>query len=151
MNIDFNKILPHRFPMVLIDSILESSAHHLIAGVSIHKKSLGFENGAVPGWFGVEYMAQAVAAFNGLESREAGAAEPEIGFLVGVRNYSAELEKFSEGEELKIKITPVFMHENSGSFHCEIFLSNKSVAEATITTYKPPADFFKKTNEGGLK
>lgn len=148
MNIDLVKIMPHKEPMLLIDKILSHNSEKLKAGVTITEKSLGFENGFVPSWFGVEYMAQTIAAFNGLNYSDGG--DPEIGFLVGVRNYKAVSDKFVLGSELEISITPDFIIDNSGSFTCKIEERGQLIAEALLTTYKPDQEFIKKLrNENG--
>lgn len=142
IDIDLAKIMPHKAPMLLIERIFKNSPEELIAGVSIHKDSFGFENGAVPSWFGIEYMAQSIAAYNGLNSPNSG--KVEIGFLVGVRNYLVKVKEFHLGNELEISISPNFIVENSGSFDCKIKMAGQEIAEAIITTYKPDASFIEK-------
>jgi predicted hotdog family 3-hydroxylacyl-ACP dehydratase len=145
-DIDLAKIMPHKAPMLLIERILKNSAEELVASVSIHPDSFGFENGAVPSWFGIEYMAQSIAAYNGLNSPNTG--KVEIGFLVGVRNYIVKVKEFNLGSELEISIAPNFIVENSGSFDCKIKIAEQEIAEALITTYKPDASFIEKLKGG---
>jgi predicted hotdog family 3-hydroxylacyl-ACP dehydratase len=145
-DIDLVKIMPHKAPMLLIERVLKNTPEELIAGVTIHQGSFGLENSAVPSWFGIEYMAQSIAAYNGLNSPSTG--KPEIGFLVGVRNYLVKVQEFALESELEIHIYPNFIVENSGSFDCKIKLAGQEIAEALITTYKPDASFIEKLKGG---
>lgn len=150
MSYDLDKILPHRAPMVLLDEVLFSSPEKLVAKVNISEKSFGFEKDNVPGWFGVEYMAQAIAAYNGILAMTANAGgKPEIGFLVGVRTYKAHISSFDLGSELEVTVTPNFILDNSGTFNGSISLRGAMVAEALISTYKPDGKTLEKLR--GLK
>lgn len=131
--------VPHRPPMLLLDHVIEYSEERLVASVTIKKDSFGVENGFVPGWFGIEYMAQSIAAYNGLNFSKGGG--PEIGFLVGSRGYKATVPSFAVGQELIITVERSFIVENSGSFQCRIDISEVVVAEAIVTTYKPNQEF----------
>lgn len=142
MKYDLEKMIPHRPPMILLDSVVVADKEKVEALVGIHETSLGFSDGKVPAWFGVEYMAQAIAVFNGALGSSGG--KPEIGFLVGVRNYSSSEPYFFWGEELKIIVKPNFILDNSGTFDGEIWIDGKRVAEALISTYKPDAETLKK-------
>lgn len=142
MSVELEKILPHRTPMILVDKVVSHSPEKLVAKVTIRESSMGFKNGAVPGWFGVEYMAQAIAAYNGLLGQKGG--KPEIGFLVGVRTYKADVPEFKLNSELEVTITPNFILDNSGTFNGEIAINGNRVAEALISTYKPDADTLEK-------
>lgn len=148
MNIDLTTAVPHRAPMLLLDRVIEVSAERIIAGVTITEKTIGFENGQVPVWFGVEYMAQAIAAFNGINYGTPG-GKPEIGFLVGVRNYKVQVDGFMLGEELHVSVTPNFIVDNSGTFDCKISVNGQDVGESIITTYKPNQEFLDKLKGGG--
>lgn len=144
---DLEKFMPHKAPMLLLDRVIQSSPDGLTAGVTISEKSFGFENNSVPSWFGIEYMAQAIAAFNGLNFATPG-GKPEIGFLVGVRNYQIQTDRFELGSELEISVAPNFVANNSGSFDCKLKLNGQDVAEAIITTYKPNQEFIENLKGG---
>ena len=137
---DLTKFMPHQAPMLLIDRIIENSPEALTSGVTISEKSFGYANGGVPSWFGIEYMAQTIAAYNGLNYATPG-GKPEIGFLVGVRGYNIKTPEFKLGSELEISIAPNFVADNSGSFDCKLKLNGEHIAEAIITTFKPNQEF----------
>jgi len=142
MEINLTDIVPHRAPMLILDRVISYSENNLTAAVKINEDSYGFEKNAVPAWYGIEYMAQAIAAFNGLNFSKLG--QPEIGFLVGVRNFKTATARFAVGMELEIYIEPNFIVENSGSFVCAIKSGGEILAEATLTTYKPNFEYLDK-------
>lgn len=145
IDVDLDTILPQKPPMRLIEKILQHSGEKLVASLRIRENSFGFEKGGVPSWFGVEYMAQSVAAFSGLQFFSGG--KPEIGFLVGVRNYIIDVESFKLDSEIQIHVVPGFVADNSGSFDCSIQVDGIEVVKATITTYKPSPLFLAKLKE----
>ena len=50
----------------------------------VPEAGLFVEDGQVPAWVGIEYMAQAIAAWAGCRARAAG-KPPQLGFLLGSR------------------------------------------------------------------
>ena len=137
---DLTQIMPHKAPMLLIDTIIENKPESLTTGVTIHEESFGFTNGAVPSWFGIEYMAQTIAAYNGLNYAIPG-GKPEIGFLVGVRGYQINTAEFKLGAKLEMTVSPNFVADNSGSFDCKLKVDGQEVAQAIIPTFKPNQEF----------
>lgn len=136
-------IVPHRAPMLLIDRIVQNSKEELVAEVRIHEKTFGYEKNSVPAWFGIEYMAQAIAAYNGVNFGIPG-RKPEIGFLVGVRAYQVSVEAFPLHSVVRVAVKPNFIIDNAGTFDCKIILDNKVIGSAVITTYKPDKNFIEK-------
>ena len=62
--IPVKELLPHDPPMVLLDRVTSYDESTLTAEVDISTESMFCGDDGVPGWVGVEYMAQAVAAQN---------------------------------------------------------------------------------------
>jgi len=142
------RVVPHRAPMLLIDEVVTPGLEVFCTRVQIRETSMGFEDGGVPGWFGVEYMAQTIAAYHGVNYPSPD-GEPEIGFLVGVRDYRTSCAVFPLGATLLVQISPSFVVENSGSFECQITIDGAMVAESMITTVKPGKDFVEALKRGG--
>ncbi len=96
------ELLPHSRSMVLIDDAIEAGADWVLAGVRIGEDSPFYdpELGGVPSWVGIEYMAQTVALFSGIQTKRA-AREIKVGLLVGVRRYQAETVRFPLGAYLR--------------------------------------------------
>ena len=127
-------LIPQRAPMLLLDEIVSNKDGKLTTKVTITKNTLGFDGEGVPAWFGIEYMAQTVAAYNALNLSDV--KRPEIGFLVGARAYKC-VDKFLLNDELLIVANVNFFADASGSFDCEIHCSGNVIATGTLATYKP--------------
>ncbi len=143
------KYLPHRPPMILIDNILTSQSEHFSCGLAITEQSLGYAKGlgGVPSWFGIEYMAQTIAAFNGVHGSETNQAKPhevEIGFLIGIRNYQVKHPLFPLDARLEIHVAADLVMNNSGSFQCKILQNGCELASGSLTTYKPDNETLEK-------
>lgn len=123
--------------MVLIDEVL---SHDKDAGttarLSISPTALFAAGDGVPGWVGIEYMAQCVAAHGGCEAREQG-AEPAIGYLLGTRRYDSRLDVFPFGAELIVRAVPLFFEGSLGAFQCSLEMDDEVVASATINAFSP--------------
>jgi predicted hotdog family 3-hydroxylacyl-ACP dehydratase len=92
----------------------------------------------VPGWVGIEYMAQAVAAHAGYQARLDGES-PAIGYLLGTRAYRCSIPAFPVGETLRIHIESLFVEMGLGAFACHIDMG-ETVATAKINVYQPEGD-----------
>lgn len=79
-------ILPHKAPMVLIDSLVSVGDDSVHCRATIEHENLFFDPAinAVPGWVGLEIMAQSVAAWAGFHAQKAN-LPPQVGFLLGSR------------------------------------------------------------------
>ena len=131
------ELLPHAPPAVLIDAVLDWDKGRLDARVSIHVGSRFFEaERGVPGYVGIEYMAQACGAYAGLEATSSG--QPvRIGFLLGTRRYACNRPWFRAGDELTVGVTEVLREGVMGVFDCRIELHGSEVATARLNVYQP--------------
>lgn len=132
-------VVPHAAPMILIDEIEDYSDNGLIARVTIRDSSLFLtgEN-VVPAWVGIEYMAQAIAAWSGIQARLRNKTV-RIGYLLGSRHYQASEPSFLIGETLKVAITKRYHEDELGAFDCEISNNRISVV-ATLNVYQPKTE-----------
>ena len=130
-------LLPHSGTMVLLDRVLEVGAEDLCAEVLIRPDSLFANADGVGSWVGVEYMAQAIAAYAGYAARQRG--EPvKIGFLLGTRRYEAAVPCFPIGSVLRVQVQKILQADNGiGSFECQIHHAQRQLACATITVFQP--------------
>lgn len=131
-----HEVVPHSSTMSLLDEIVDYGPDWLQSRVLIHPGSLFATDQGVPSWIGLEYMAQTVAAFAGVQERLQGGA-PKIGFLVGTRRYECSRPYFSVGAALSIEVREAFRAENGlGVFVCT--LSGEGVqAAANINVFQP--------------
>ena len=136
--IPVSDLLPHDPPMVLLDRVMSFDEQNLVAEVDIGPESLFCTDAGVPGWVGIEYMAQAVAAHAGARARLEGDA-PSIGYLLGTRSYKCSIVEFPVGATLKVHIHALFVEMALGAFSCRIDM-DETVAKATINVYQPDAD-----------
>jgi predicted hotdog family 3-hydroxylacyl-ACP dehydratase len=139
IEIPIAELVPHGGRMRLLDRVLEGDAESMLAEVTLREDSLFFNDGAVGGWVGIEFMAQTVAAWAGWTARLRGEA-PKVGFLLGTRRYECSRPVFKPGECLRIAVHRKFFSDNGlGQFDCTITIGAETVATAVLTVFEPPA------------
>ena len=144
---DIRQFVPHAGLMCLLDRVLASGDTWLEAEVTIRPDSLFCDGAGVGAWVGIEYMAQAIAAYGGVRARRQGQAV-KIGFLVGTRKYASQWPAFPLGSRLHLRVDQQYEADNGLSvFDCRLTCENEEVASATITVFQPadPAAFLKGT------
>ena len=99
----------------------------------------------MPGYAGIEMMAQAIAAIDGMK-RKVDGLPPKIGFLLGCRRYSVSCSDFPEGMRLRILAKMVFTNGEMFNFECRIEdEAGGDIAQASMNVYAPadPMTFLK--------
>lgn len=116
-----SQLLAHEEPAILLDMVSSFGAGYLEAQVKHDKKSLySDEHGNVPAWVGLEYMAQAIEAYAGIESLKEN-KPVRIGLLLGTSRYKVFTELFRKSRPVTIKVQEVFRDEkNVALFDCKI-------------------------------
>ena len=149
MNWTLDQLVPHAGRMSLLKQVLSVDAESLQAELTVSADDLFFDSmgpgSGVGGWVGIEYMAQAVAAWAGVQAR-AQDASPRIGFLLGSRRYQCSRPAFLLGERLVVSVRREFQADNGlGQFECRIEIEGVQVASARLTVFGPddPAEFLK--------
>jgi predicted hotdog family 3-hydroxylacyl-ACP dehydratase len=146
---EIRSLVPHAGPMVLLDRVVSADADNLLAEVRIRSDSLFCNADGVGVWVGIEYMAQAIAAWAGCIARSRG--EPvKLGFLLGTRRYECSRQIFVIGSLLQVHVRRVFQDESGlGSFECYIDDEQGRVATATVTVFQPHNvnDFLERNSE----
>jgi predicted hotdog family 3-hydroxylacyl-ACP dehydratase len=132
------EILPHRGDMLLLDRITEATAERLCAQAEARADAWYADaEGSMPAWITIELMAQAIAAFVGLEHRRHG-RPIKIGFLLGTRKFSCTVPAIAPGTVLDVVANLAYREpEGLGAFDCYIMAGDARVAEATIKVYEP--------------
>ena len=133
-----DQLLPHRAPMILIDRMIDATDAESVCEVTIGPQTLFIEPGGVPAFVGLEYMAQAVAAYGGYKAYLAG--EPmAIGFLLGTPQLTTHCQFFACGQTLQIQVTHVWGENELRQFHCTIqdALTGKLLQQAELNIFKP--------------
>mgnify|MGYP005656661465 FL=1 len=136
-----SKLLPHDAPMILIKELVAVGKDRVHCRVLIDESCLFFDHEArtVPGYVGIEFMAQTVAAWAGYHAWERG-EQPPIGFLLGGRGYRSELSMFEEGMVLDIHGEQLMLYENMASFSCTIEYNGKVMGKCELNVFEPPKE-----------
>ncbi len=144
-NIDVAELIPHSGKMVLLDRIISCDNNSLSAELVVRDDGLLGNNKTVPAWAGIEYMAQAVAAYAGVMAKRAG--EPvRLGFLLGTRRYNSNVAEFNVGSTLTVRVEKILQDANLGAFECRIQGVDVEV-RANLNVYQPPLNDHKKVDD----
>lgn len=131
------QLVPHRGRMHLLDAIVEYGEDWLHARVTPRPGTLFATADGVPGWVGIEYMAQAASAFGGIEQVQRG-EQPSVGLLIGARYYRCMQEHFDFGVPLDVRVKIAMRDaEDFAAYDCRVELGGRSVAECTLKAYRP--------------
>lgn len=132
-----SELVPHQGPMCLLDRLLLAEGERLSAEVVVPAQGLFNHDGGVGAWVGIEYMAQAVAAWAGWLARQKGEA-PRIGLLLGTRRYRCSVPRFAAGQRLQVDIERGYQADNGlGQFECRIHADGVELASAQLTVFGP--------------
>lgn len=133
------EILPHRPPMILLTALVDYDAESARCLTHIDEASPFFDIdlNAVPAYIGIEYMAQAVAAWSGARARQShGAVKP--GFLLGTRRYAPSVSLFPHGAELLIEVRELVQDDSGlGIYECSIHCNGELWVNARLNVFQP--------------
>ena len=131
-----HELVPHSGRMSLLSRIIDYGDDWLSAEVVIGSDSMFADSRGVPAWVGLEYLAQAIGAYAGLQERQKG-LQPQLGFLLGTRKYSCSAEYFTLGDRLQIKVTKNMQAENGlSAFECAL-QGEGCEANASLNVFQP--------------
>ncbi|MCH9691963.1 MAG: hotdog family protein [Gammaproteobacteria bacterium] len=130
------ELVPHSGDMSLLDKIVTVDKESLSARLHVREDGIFSRNQQVPAYVGIEYMAQAIAAFAGYHAKCAG-QKIKLGFLLGTRKFNSNIEHYSCGELLTIHIKQLLQAENGmAAFECHIEGDGIS-QRASLNVYQP--------------
>lgn len=131
------EVVPHAGAMLFLDELLSHDEDGVVAEAAVHEQHLFATPQGVPAWVGIEFMAQAIAAWAGCRARAQG--EPvRIGFLLGTRRYECRLQHFAFGSRLRIEVKREIFGDNGlGMFACRLFQAGEEVASANLSVFEP--------------
>src|SRR3954462_8869344 len=123
------ELVPHRGSLCLLDSIDDYGNDWLRASVTTRPATAFATEAGIPGWVGIEYMAQAASAFGGIEQVQRG-ERPSIGLLIGARYYRCMQDNFLFGTPLDV-FAQIAMRdaEDFAAYDCRIEIAGRRVAE----------------------
>jgi len=130
--------LPHRPPMMLLDRVIEATESHIVCEVTIQIDSPFCDGAAVPGWIGIEYMAQTIGVLTGWQALE-NQLPVRIGFLVGTRHYQSHVPQFHVGDVLRITADQEVSAGNGlVAMRCTVHDAvGTMLAEASLLVFQP--------------
>lgn len=135
---EIERVVPHRGTMRLVDRLLAWDEDTVAVEVRVPLEGPFSHAEGVPAWVGVEYMAQAIAAWAGCHARRAG-REPSVGFLLGTRRYACAVTWFRPGARLRVEARRELLGENGlGMFACRILGDGEELATANVSVFEPP-------------
>jgi 3-hydroxyacyl-[acyl-carrier-protein] dehydratase len=127
---DIQKLIPQRYPFLMIDRVLEASPEKVVALKNVTINEAHFvghfpDQKIMPGVLMIEAMAQA-----GIILYKQKFQNDNVLFLV-----SAKTRFFNPvvpGDQLKIDVTPLKMMSRMGLFNAKIYVGEKKIAESEI-------------------
>lgn len=127
---DIKKIIPQRFPFLMIDRVIEASPEKVVAikNVSVNEHFFAGhfpDQKVMPGVLMIEAMAQA-----GIILYKQKFPNDNLLYLVSVK--SRFFNPVFPGDQLIIEVTPMKMLSKMGIFNAEIKVGEKKIAEAQI-------------------
>ena len=132
--------VPHRGPLSLLETVEHCDDLSIVARVRVPSEGMFAADGGVPAWVGIEYMAQAIAAWSGARARQAGGS-PRIGYLLGSRRYEAVVPAFAAGMVLQVFAQCELMGDNGlGMFDCRIEHEGRGLASGRLSVFEPQPD-----------
>ena len=132
------QLLPHRQPMILLTRMIEVSATTSVCEVVISPNTQFCDGEGVAAYVGIEYMAQAVAAFSGYQ-RYHNDQSIEVGFLLGAPKFKSHCRQFWLGQTLRIEVAHVWGDSQLARFECAIrnAQTRELLQQAELSVFKP--------------
>jgi len=145
--------LPHDAPMLLLASVEEVTDESAVCRVAVDNRGVlaPFLNaeGALPGWYALELMAQTVGVWSGWHRREQGQSAISLGMVLGARELVCAAGEFAAGSELTISVKLLMQDERFGSFECSIACGEQTLATGRVNTFQPtPEELTALFNQG---
>lgn len=131
------QVLPQSGRMVLLDAVLSFSDDSLVASVDLAKPSAFHgAGGRVPGFVGIEYMVQAIAALAGIREHRRG-LKPRVGLLLGSRSVEVKVPWFPERGVLKVSIEQIMMYKGIAVFDGQVNLGAETLVTGRNKALQP--------------
>lgn len=133
--------------MCLLTELIDAHDGGAIAETRTRRDDLFAEADGIPAWVGVEWLAQAVAAWAGFRAVASG-EPPTPGLLLGAKRYRANAPVFAFDQRIRVIVTIDFVADNgvtqiSGALHTAEEDASTSdtesppLAHGSLTLYRP--------------
>ena len=135
------ELVPHRGTMSLLETIDDYGADWLRAGLTVRRESSFADERGMPGWVGIEYMAQAASAFGAIEQVQRGGT-PSIGLLIGSRYYRCMQDYIPFGTRLSVRVRIAMRDEEDfAAYECSLHsvedAGERLIADCTLKAFRP--------------
>ena len=135
--------------MCLLTQLDEVREEGATAETVTRRDDLFAEPDGIPAWVGVEWLAQAVAAWAGFRAAASGEA-PAPGLLLGAKRYHARVPVFDFDQRIRVTVTIDFIADNgvtqvSGALYAidkhatAVPDDAEPLARGSLTLYRPAA------------
>jgi predicted hotdog family 3-hydroxylacyl-ACP dehydratase len=135
IDIDVAELLQHDGNMMLLDKVIEFDHHSMVAEAMVRSDGMFDDGNTVPAWLGIEYMAQTIAAHDGMMCKLAGKPN-NMGFLLGTRRYLCNVDTLTIGLILTVSVKRLMEDQGLAVFDC-LILANSVEISAKINVYQP--------------
>lgn len=131
-------LIPHRGSALLLRQVLEASERELTGLGQISSESPFADLGSVPGFVGLDLLAQAAAALDALRRRPADReARGEVGYLVGVREARFETATLPLAVPLVAHVRITGESASFATHEGSLRLGDVLCLRATLSTFRP--------------
>jgi predicted hotdog family 3-hydroxylacyl-ACP dehydratase len=127
-------LVPHRRPMLLIDTVTDWSERSITCTASIGRDHPFLENGEVDMLVCVELVAQSVAAYVGYQDYVKG-QPARVGFLVSCREAVFDAPALVVGDQLVITTNHIWGSVTLGSFGGQVTRNGVAIATVEIGVF----------------
>jgi predicted hotdog family 3-hydroxylacyl-ACP dehydratase len=128
--------------MLLLDEVVTADETHIECRVLLRPDSPFVAGDRVRSTLAVEYMAQCVAAWVGLQDHAQG-LPIRIGYLVGAREVTFAVDEFRVGDDLRVEAARLWGDDMLGHFACSVRRAGDApspgsspLAAATLNVYR---------------
>jgi predicted hotdog family 3-hydroxylacyl-ACP dehydratase len=129
------ELLPHGPTMRFISRILAFEDEMLECEVIPGAHDMAFaRDGAIPAAVGVEYMAQAIAAFVSLKT---GRDHSKPGFVMAIRRMKVEVTRFALHKPLRIHVERRWGEVRAARFDAVVYDGDTVVLQGALSVFRP--------------
>gem|GEM_PF-3344552 len=139
-------LIPHSGGSVLLDSIIFADNVSIKCALKVKENQRYVDAQGVETLVSLEWMAQAVAVFSGLEKRrqalesDRGDVKPRRGMLISCRQLDLHLPKINIDDELEIVARMDHRSGDIAAFSCQVFRGKDCLAEGILNVYEGELD-----------
>lgn len=117
------ELVPHEPPMLLIDELIEWSPAQALIHATIRPGNPFVSDGQMPATVLLEYMAQAIAAADGMAIRQgsgqgSGQGDGDVGLLLGTRELELRVDALALGDRLALRVVREYSDGKLARYAC---------------------------------